>query len=179
MAQVLFVSPADVIKRTGINGNVDRDQMIQFIKIAQDIHIQNILGTRLFEKLKSDISAGSIPSNYQSLLDDYIQDMVVHYAAIEILPYIQVHYAAIEILPYIHYKVANGGIYTKGAENSTSVTKEDLDYLVQKERDIAEHYARRFVDYMSFNNALFPEYNQNNNEDMYPSKNQNFAGWVL
>jgi len=166
MAQVLFVSPADVIKRTGINGNVDRDQMIQFIKIAQDIHIQNILGTRLFEKLKSDISAGSIPSNYQSLLDDYIQDMVVHYAAIE-------------ILPYIHYKVANGGIYTKGAENSTSVTKEDLDYLVQKERDIAEHYARRFVDYMSFNNALFPEYNQNNNEDMYPSKNQNFAGWVL
>ncbi len=166
MAQVLFVSPADVIKRTGINGNVDRDQMIQFIKIAQDIHIQNILGTRLFEKLKSDISAGSIPSNYQSLLDDYIQDMVVHYAAIE-------------ILPYIHYKVANGGIYTKGAENSTSVTKEELDYLVQKERDIAEHYARRFVDYMSFNNALFPEYNQNNNEDMYPSKNQNFAGWVL
>jgi len=166
MAQVLFVSPADVIKRTGINGNVDRDQMIQFIKIAQDIHVQGILGTRLFEKFKTDIAAGNVPSNYQSLLDDYIQDMVVHYAAIE-------------ILPYIHFKVANGGIYTKGSENGTNVTKEDLDYLVQKERDIAEHYARRFVDYMSFNNALFPEYNQNNNEDMYPSKNQNFNGWVL
>ena len=166
MAQILFVSPADVIKRTGINGNVDRDQMIQFIKIAQDIHVQGILGTRLFEKFKSDIAAGSVPSNYQTLLEDYIQDMVVHYAAIE-------------ILPYIHFKVANGGIYTKGAENGTSVTKEDLDYLVQKERDIAEHYARRFVDHMSFNNALYPEYNQNNNDDMYPSKNQNFAGWVL
>ena len=51
MAQVLFVSPADVIKRTGINGNVDRDQMIQFIKIAQDIHIQSILGTNLFNKI--------------------------------------------------------------------------------------------------------------------------------
>jgi len=166
MAQILFVSPADVIKRTGINGNVDRDQMIQFIKIAQDIHVQGILGTRLFDKLKSDISAGNIPSNYQSLLDDYIQDMVIHYAAVE-------------ILPYIHYKVANGGIYTKGSENGTNVTKEELDYLVQKERDIAEHYARRFVDHMSFNNALYPEYNQNNNDDMYPSKNQNFAGWVL
>ena len=159
-------SDLDVIKRTGINGNVDRDQMIQFIKIAQDIHIQNILGTRLFEKLKTDITSGNIPTNYQTLLDDYIQDMVIHYAAIE-------------ILPYIHFKVANGGIYTKGAENGTSVTKEDLDYLVQKERDIAEHYARRFVDHMSFNNATYPEYNQNNNDDMYPSKNQNFAGWVL
>ena len=166
MAQVLFVSPADVIKRTGINGNVDRDQMIQFIKIAQDIHIQQILGTRLFDKFKVDIAADNVPSNYQSLLEDYIQDMVIHYAAIE-------------ILPYIHYKVANGGIYTKGAENGTSVTKEDLDYLIQKERDIAEHYSRRFIDYMSFNNALFPEYNQNNNEDMYPTKNQNFQGWVL
>ena len=166
MAQVLFVSPADVIKRTGINGNVDRDQMIQFIKIAQDIHIQQILGTRLFEKFKTDIAAGNVPSNYESLLEDYIQDMVIHYAAIE-------------ILPYIHYKVANGGIYTKGSENGTNVSKEDLDYLIQKERDIAEHYSRRFIDYMSFNNALFPEYNQNNNEDMYPTKNQNFQGWVL
>ena len=166
MAQVLFVSPADVIKRTGINGNVDRDQMIQFIKIAQDIHIQTILGTKLFNKIAADIAADSLSGNYLTLFTNYIQDMVIHYAAVE-------------ILPYIHFKVANGGIYTKGAENGTSVTKEDLDYLVQKERDIAEHYARRFVDYMSFNNALFPEYNQNNNEDMYPSKNQNFAGWVL
>ena len=82
MAQILFVSPADVIKRTGINGNVDRDQMIQFIKIAQDIHVQGILGTSLGDKGKSDISAGNIPSNYQSLLDDYIQDMVSHDAAV-------------------------------------------------------------------------------------------------
>ena len=166
MAQVLFVSPADVIKRTGINGNVDRDQMVQFIKIAQDIHIQQLLGTRLFEKISNDISTSSLAGNYQSLLTNYIQDMVIHYAAIE-------------ILPYIHYKVANGGIYTKGSENGTNITKEDLDYLIQKERDIAEHYSRRFIDYMSFNNALYPEYNTNNNEDMYPTKNQNFAGWVL
>ena len=166
MAQVLFVSPADVIKRTGINGNVDRDQMIQFIKIAQDIHIQQILGTKLFNKIASDINSGSLAGNYESLLTNYIQDMVIHYAAIE-------------ILPYIHYKVANGGIYTKGSENGQNVTKEDLDYLIQKERDIAEHYSRRFIDYMSFNNALYPEYNTNNNEDMYPTKNQNFNGWVL
>ena len=137
MAQVLFVSPADVIKRTGINGNVDRDQMIQFIKIAQDIHIQNILGTNLFEKIATDIAADSLSGNYLTLFTNYIQDMVIHYSAIE-------------ILPYIHYKVANGGIYVKGAENGESVTKQYLDYLVQKERDIAEHYSRRFIDHMAF-----------------------------
>ncbi len=166
MAQVLFVSPADVIKRTGINGNVDRDQMIQFIKIAQDIHIQNILGTNLFEKIATDIAADSLSGNYLTLFTNYIQDMVIHYSAIE-------------ILPYIHYKVANGGIYVKGAENGESVTKQDLDYLVQKERDIAEHYSRRFVDHMAFYSSLYPEYNTSSNDDMYPSKNQNFNGWVL
>ena len=166
MAQVLFVSPADVIKRTGINGNVDRDQMIQFIKIAQDIHIQNILGTNLFEKIATDIAADSLSGNYLTLFTNYIQDMVIHYSAIE-------------ILPYIHYKVANGGIYVKGAENGESVTKQDLDYLVQKERDIAEHYSRRFIDHMAFYSSMYPEYNNSSNDDMYPSKNQNFNGWVL
>ena len=166
MAQVLFVSPADVIKRTGINGNVDRDQMIQFIKIAQDIHIQNILGTNLFEKIATDIAADSLSGNYLTLFTNYIQDMVIHYSAIE-------------ILPYIHYKVANGGIYVKGAENGESVTKQDLDYLVQKERDIAEHYSRRFVDHMAYYSSRYPEYNTSSNDDMYPSKNQNFNGWVL
>ena len=166
MAQVLFVSPADVIKSTGINGNVDRDQMIQFIKIAQDIHIQGILGTKLFNKIASDINADTLSGNYLTLFTSYIQDMVIHYSAIE-------------ILPYIHYKVANGGIYVKGAENGESATKQDLDYLVQKERDIAEHYSRRFVDHMAFNSNLFPEYNNSSNDDMYPSKNQNFNGWVL
>jgi len=166
MAEILFVSPSDVIKRTGINGNVDRDQMIQFIKIAQDIHVQGILGTKLFNKIKTDITGDSLAGDYLVLFTDYIQDMVIHYSAIE-------------ILPYIHYKVANGGIYTKGSENGQSVTKEDLDYLVQKERDIAEHYARRFVDHMAFYNAKFPEYNSASDDDMYPSKNQNFNGWVL
>ena len=166
MAQVLFVSPADVIKRTGINGNVDRDQMVQFIKIAQDIHIQGILGTKLFNKFAAEIEADTLSGNYLTLFTNYVQDMVIHFAAVE-------------ILPYVHYKVANGGIYTKGAENGNTISKEELDYLVQKERDVAEHYARRFVDHMSFYNSLYPEYNTSSDDDMYPSKNQNFNGWVL
>lgn len=75
MAEILFVSPADVIKRTGINGNVDRDQMIQFIKIAQDIHVQGILGTKLFNKIKSDITgdslAGGLFSPFYGLYSGY------------------------------------------------------------------------------------------------------------
>ena len=47
MATALFIKRADIVKNTIINGNVDTDKFIQFIKIAQEMHIQNYLGTEL------------------------------------------------------------------------------------------------------------------------------------
>ena len=58
-------------------------------------------------------------------------------------------------------------------------TKEEVDYLVQKHRNIAEYYTTRFIDYMSFNQSLFPEYTSNTNDDIHPDKDALFNGWVL
>ena len=41
MAQALFVTRKDIVKLTAMDGNVDTDKFIQYVKIAQDIHIQN------------------------------------------------------------------------------------------------------------------------------------------
>jgi hypothetical protein len=32
---------------------------------------------------------------------------------------------------------------------------------------------------MSYNQASFPEYNANNNADVYPDTDSNFSSWVL
>ena len=45
MAQALFITREDLVKFTALNGNIDTDRFIQWIKVAQDIHIQNYLGT--------------------------------------------------------------------------------------------------------------------------------------
>ena len=42
MAQALFITQEDLVKHTALNGNVDPDKFTQFIKIAQDIHVQTI-----------------------------------------------------------------------------------------------------------------------------------------
>jgi hypothetical protein len=84
-----------------------------------------------------------------------------------------------QYLPFAAYQIKNGGISKHTSENAESVTKDEVDYLVQKERNFAEYYTRRFIDYMSFNTSLFPEYQTNNNEDVYPDKNDLFNGWVL
>ena len=166
MATALFIKREDLVRSTALGGNVDTDKFIQWIKVAQEIHIQNYLGTDLYNKISADIIAGTLTGNYLSLVNTYIQPMLIHFAMME-------------YLPFAAYTIANGGVYKHNSENSTSVEKSEVDFLVEKERKIAEYYTQRFVDYMSFNQDLFPEYNSNTNNDIYPDKDIQRSGWVL
>ena len=167
MAQALFVTRKDVVKFTAMNGNVDTDKFIQYVKIAQDIHIQNYIGTDLYNKIQSDILASSLTGDYLSLVNDHIKPMLIHWSMVEYL-----HFAA--------YTVANKGVFKHNSENAENVSKEEVDFLIEKERNTAQYYTDRFVDYMSFNaSSKFPEYYSNNNDDVYPDKDTSFEGWVL
>ena len=166
MAEALLITRDDLVRFTSVNGNVDTDKFIQYIKIAQDIHIQNYLGTELLNKIKSDIIASTLTGDYQSLVETYVKPMLIHWAMVE-------------YLPFAAYTIANKGVYKHSSENAENVAKDEVDFLLEKERRIAQHYTQRFIDYMSFNQQLFPEYNENSNGDMYPDTNNNFIGWVL
>jgi hypothetical protein len=244
MAEALLITRNDVVKFTALNGNVDTDNFIQWVKIAQDIDIQRVLGTQLLQKLQAEIilanegiptaisisdpgtgyttatgltttgtgtgltvditaAAGlvtvadiddagtgykindtviidggnddaeitidsiyTIPTDYNNLLVTYIKPMLIHFAMSQ-------------FLPFAAYTIANKGVYKHNSENSTNVEKNEIDYLVQKELMIAQNYAERFIDYISFNNDLFPEYNTNSNGDMFPSTQNNFTGWFI
>jgi hypothetical protein len=166
MAQALFISRDDIIKFTVLNGNIDTDKFIQFIKIAQDIHIQNYLGTRLFNRLNDDIVNDDLTQPYSDLLSTYIKPMLIHWAMVE-------------FLPYAAYTVANKGVFKHNSENSTNVEKNEIDFLIAKERDVAQSYTNRFIDFMCFNQVNFPEYNANSNADVFPDKDANFTGWII
>ena len=166
MAEALLITRDDLVRFTSVNGNVDTDKFIQYIKIAQDIHIQNYLGTELLNKIKADIIATTLSGDYETLVNTYIKPMLIHWAMVE-------------YLPFAAYTIANKGVYKHSSENAENVAKDEVDFLFEKERKIAQHYTQRFIDYMSFNQQLFPEYNDNSNGDMYPDTNNNFIGWVL
>lgn len=166
MAEALLITRNDIVKFTAVNGNVDTDKFIQFVKIAQDVHIQSILGTDLLNRIKSDIAANTLANPYLALLTNYVKPMLIHWAMVE-------------YLPFAAYTIANKGVYKHESENSQTVDKNEVDFLVEKQRQIAQHYTQRFVDYIVFNTASFPEYNSNSNGDMYPRTDNNFTGWVL
>lgn len=166
MATALFIKREDIVRNTIIDGSVDIDKYIQFIKIAQEIHVRNYLGSDLYNKISADIIGGTLTGNYLTLVNTYIQPMLIHYAMMD-------------YLPFAAYQVKNGGVFKHTSENAQNVEKEEVDYLVNKEREFAEYYTTRFVDYMCFNDNLFPEYNSNTNEDIDPDTETAFNGWVL
>ena len=166
MATALFITTKDLKRNTIIDGNVDIDKFIQFIKISQEIHIQNYLGGALYNRISADIVAGNLSGDYLLLVQDYIKEMLIHFAMVD-------------YLPFSAYQVANGGVFKHTSENSVSATKNEIDYLVDKHRDFAQFYTKRFLDFMCFNSTKFPEYNANQNGEMYPDHDANFVGWVL
>ena len=105
-------------------------------------------------------------ARWKTLLDDYIVPMGIWFT--------QVDY-----IPFASYQIKNGGMYKHRSENADSVSKEEVDYLVEKARTNAEWYSRRFIDFMSFNQTLYPEYTNNINDDINPSYDATFNGWVL
>jgi len=166
MATALFIKPVTLKRNSIIDGNVDVDKFIGFLKIAQQIHIRNYLGTDLYNKISNDIIADSLSGDYLTLVNDYIQPMLIHYAMVD-------------YLPFAAYQIKNGGIFKHSSETAETVSKSEVDYLVNKEREFAEYYTRRFIDYMAFNQASFPEYTSNTNDDISPDRDSLFNGWVL
>ena len=56
MAEVLLINRADIMRLTGLNGNIDEEKILPHVKTAQDIHLQPIIGTNLLAKIKAFIT---------------------------------------------------------------------------------------------------------------------------
>jgi len=171
MAKALFITTQDIKRYSVLSGNVDPDKFIYMVEIAQDTEVQNYLGTKLLEKLQALIIAGTIgqPANsdYKTLLETYVKPMTIYWALVV-------------YMPFAAYTIANGGVYKHTSESSVTVDKNEVDYLVERYRDIAQYYTNNFIDYMIYNQTKYPEYNSNSEDDIYPdTSNADFGGWVL
>jgi hypothetical protein len=169
--KALFITIQDLKAKSIISGSTDADKLIHFIEVAQDIHIQNYLGGKLYDKLQALILSGDIDlpanSDYKSLRDVYIKPMLIWFTQSE-------------YFPFSMFKVDNGGVSKHRGEESDVVNFTDIDRMMSKINDRAEFYTRRFLDYIAFNSSKYPEYTNNQNGDMYPDKDADeFSSWVL
>lgn len=164
---VLLVTKEDIFKYTSLKGNVDVDKVTPFVKVAQDIEVQGILGTELYQKVLTDVMNNTLTGNYSVLVLQYVQPMLIHYAMAD-------------FLLFHGYEISNAGIVRNSPENTVLPEKSELDTLVKRERDIAETYRNRAVDYLVYYPQYFPEYTANQNNGQYPSsKPNNYVSWNI
>ena len=89
---------------------------------AQDFYIQKILGTPLFNDLKTKLTADNTLASYpneKDLLDNYIAKTLVCYVKIGVGIATQ-------------YQYMNKAVITKNLENGSAITTQDLKYLNQE-----------------------------------------------
>ena len=170
MAYVLFISEAKLKDSTAINLNVDVEILLPYVLQAQRIYIETKLGTTLYEKLESLITAGTIGNvgneAYKTLVDEYIGDCLPSWAF---------HMC----IPYLRFKTENGNIYSKTSETGNALSTEEAQHLREEVRNNAEYFTERMIKYITNNITLFPEYNTNSGADISPDQNAYYNGMNL
>jgi len=170
MAYALFITRNDIIKQTPLQGSIDADRIISFVKTAQEKYILNLLGTVLYRKLQADIIAQvNFTGRYRELMDDHIKPTLLWYSMVEFLPFSAVQFKA-------------EGAVKHESEQSKSVSKNEVDFLAGKASDNAEYYSTRLQNFLiAFSNEI-PEYLESvgNTTQIYPDMgNQYFSGIQL
>lgn len=153
MTDTLLISWTKVKQYTDINDSLDPDLIKNNIRTAQDISLQRVIGTLLYQKLIDLVDNNTMDDsenvNYKTLLDVYIQDMLL-YAS---------YY---EILESIFIRPKNNGLLTpNGGENSDSVDRNRYEMKRQSVLNKFEYYAYRLSKYLVEKQNEFPELTEN------------------
>lgn len=170
MNEVYIISASTLKSNTPINLNVDNEILKMSILDAQNIHIQSLLGSELYEKILTLISTDTIsdPVNsvYKTLLDDYLIPATIHWSMYE-------------CTPYIRYKFMNKTVGGEDSDNSSISTLDELKYLQNELKQKSEFYGERVIDFVSEHCNELPEYNDNDANDVQPKNNAFDTGLFL
>lgn len=168
--RILWITPQYLKDNTIINDNVEDNILQVNIRTAEDKYLHPLLGTQMtikINKLISDsiISGSTIPTEYKTLIDDYIIPCLVEYSVYENVPFT--------------YKFRNKGISKQTSPDSIPAELDELTYLRNNIRDTAQFYGERLVTYLRVgytNNQMFPEYLQTQIGDIKPATGDYFNG---
>ena len=149
MTTTLLISEAKVKAFSDLNDSVDDTLIVNGIREAQDIVIQPIIGTILYNTLITKVDNNSLSGSYSALVDDYIQPPLV-YASI---------YNATEA---VYIRTRNNGLLTPtGGDNSVNVDKTIYDAKRQSIFNKQQFYSDQLSRYLSESYNIFPELGQN------------------
>ena len=157
METVLLVSEQRMKQWTSLDSNIRIDVLTPSILQAQDIYIQDTLGTPFYRRLKAGVIANDLTTNESAFLKDYIGPCLIQYAL-----YL--------LLPNLKYKMVEKGILNGASEETGATTLDEMKYLRDAAVDTAEFYNKRMLEYLQDNPGMFVTYNNPGTDGMQPNK---------
>lgn len=167
MDRVNFIDTDYIKEYTTIQDNIDDDIIVPFILISQDTHLQQVLGTTFYDRLKQGVIDDDLNADERALILDYIQPMLAQWTFYE-------------VMPHLNYKFTNKAVSKERSEYSDSSQLDEVKYLRNGIRDLAEFYTARLVRHLCDYSTNFPEYeNPDSKENLKRSTRSYFSGVVI
>ena len=149
MTTTLIISEEKLREFTDINDNLDSKLLMNAVREAQDIYLQRLTGTSLYEYILNQIDANTLSGNYKDLVDNFIQ------------PYL-IYASYWESLDAIYTRPRNSGLLQPtGGENSEKADGTWYNRKRQMVENKMEYYGERLTNYLIQNESQFPQLNDN------------------
>lgn len=171
MSKVFLISDVLLKEETIINDNVGSEFIGPAIETAQDIYLQQIIGTELLDKMYALVVTNQIIDDankiYKELLDDYIT------------PYLKFKVLS-EITVPLAYKYRNAGVVQSTANNYQQTTLKDAQLVANHYNLRADFFVERMNKFLCANAGQIPEYGSARDESDFKSNPDAYTtNWVL
>ncbi|MBQ5917102.1 MAG: hypothetical protein IIW92_00900 [Lachnospiraceae bacterium] len=131
---VLLISEDYLKTESFLDDNVSGKYLLTAIKMAQDIELQSIIGTKLLHSIQKKVFDNVIELEdnwrYKDLLDNYIQPFLLYQVLSEI------------VIP-ISYKMSNFGVMQSSDEKDYAVDNKQINLVKKFYFDKANVYKER------------------------------------
>ena len=141
----LFVSAEKLRAFTTTNQNVSDADLVPNILVAQDIELQFYLGSTFYFSLQDQVLNGTVTTENQFLIDNYISKALIQWGLMR-------------ALPNLKYKIYNKSVLSPTAENADSIDLDELKFLQQQCRDTGNVYATRMVEWIQLHPGDYAVY---------------------
>ena len=183
MAKTLWADKAGIVRNTLISGDIDQNELIQWIERGQDIRMLDFLGQNLYTFIDNLIfNASTDPvtavnineaaySNYLGLLLGTVVDsntgQQIGFGLVDLAE----QWAAWYFCKFGDITADTKGIYVQTSSNGNPISEARRRKLLNSIQLDAEEIQSVIYDFLCDHDNLFPEYNNSNGVQRPPSYN--------
>jgi len=147
MAKALLIDQIFLVENSPLSANVDMEMVFPFVRTAQELTIQEAIGTSLLNYLLDLVATGGPYSPEDEIVLDLCRNALVWYATLDAVPFIWV-------------QLRNIGVVKRSGDNMAAVDSDEMNILKNEIKTKGAWYINRLISYLCANGSKYAAYNE-------------------